>query len=105
MNHDYFMIKAISSASSALEKLQSLYISRSHHLWKETDIMLWLEKNVNAVLLRVNANDEYVKYCESKRTVRYQGKLPKNILRHLILLDLKDVPVDSQEVKRFFFIN
>ncbi|XP_014206506.1 transcription factor 25 [Copidosoma floridanum] len=99
MGHDHFMIKATTSTSPALEKLQLLYVSRSYHLWKEVDILPWFERNVNSVLQRVDAKDEYVKFCEFKRSRRYQGRLPRNILRHLILSDLKDAPVNSQEMQ------
>ncbi|XP_058805420.1 ribosome quality control complex subunit TCF25 [Phymastichus coffea] len=98
-SHEFFQTKASSSTPPALEKLQNLYVARSFHLWKETDILPWLEKNVHIVLQRVNAKDDYVKFCQVKRNKRYQGKLPRNILRHLIVSDLKDVTVNIQEIQ------
>ncbi|OAD59583.1 Transcription factor 25 [Eufriesea mexicana] len=97
--HDFFNTKAIISTSPALEKLQNLYVIRSFRLWKETDLLPWLQENVHTVLNRVDSKDEYVKYCEIKRSKRYQGKLPKNILRHIILSDMKDVTVNVQELQ------
>lgn len=87
-----------------MEKLQNLYVIRSFRLWKETDLLPWLRENVHAVLDRVDSKDDYVKYCEIKRSKRYQGKLPKNILRHIILSDMKDVTVNVQEVLRTFVL-
>lgn len=73
-------------------------MTRSFLLWKETDLLPWLRENVHTVLTRVDSKDDYVKYCDVKRSKRYQGKLPKNILRHIILSDIKDVTINIQEV-------
>lgn len=93
MGHDHFGCKAKASTSVALEKLQTLYVVRTFHLWKEADILPWLESNVTAVMDRIDAGDEYAKFCESKRTTRYQGQPPRNILRHIVLSDLKEVTI------------
>ncbi|XP_076245271.1 nuclear localized protein 1 isoform X2 [Calliopsis andreniformis] len=97
--HDFFNSKAAVSTPPALEKLQNLYVVRSFRLWKETELLPWLRENVHVVLNRVDSKDDYVKYCEVKRNKRYQGKMPKNILRHIILSDIKDVTVNVQEVQ------
>lgn len=101
MRHDFFNSQAQASTSPALEKLQDLYVVRNSHLWKEADILPWLEKCVHDVLGRVESKDDYIKYCRVKRSKRYQGRLPKNILRHIILSDLKEVIVNVQEVNIF----
>ncbi|KAK2589094.1 hypothetical protein KPH14_001922 [Odynerus spinipes] len=95
--HSFFNSKAAATTSPALEKLQNLYIIRSFHLWKEADVLPWLEKCVHIVLERVDSQDTYVKYCEVKRGERYKGNLPTNILRHIILADIKDITVNIQE--------
>lgn len=97
--HNFFNSKAKATTSSALEKLQNLYIVRSFHLWKEADILPWLEKCVHKVLDRVDSQDTYVKYCEVKRGDRYKGNLPTNILRHIILADIKEITVNIQEIQ------
>ncbi|XP_003703109.1 nuclear localized protein 1 [Megachile rotundata] len=97
--HDFFNSKALKSTSPALEKLQNLYVTRSFRLWNEADLLPWLRENVHVVIARVECKDDYVKYCELKRRKRYQGKLPKNILRHIILSDMKEVTVNVQEVQ------
>lgn len=99
MGHDFFNSKAQSSTSPALEKLQKLYVVRSFHLWKEADILPWLEECVHVVLNRVESKDDYIKYCQVKRSQRYRGKLPRNILRHIILSDLQEVIVNVQEIQ------
>ncbi|XP_076649517.1 nuclear localized protein 1 [Halictus rubicundus] len=96
-SHEYFKNKT--STIPALEKLEQLYVARSFRLWKEADLLPWLRENVHAVLNRVDSKDVYIKYCERKRIERYQGKLPKNILRHIILSDIKDVTINLQEVQ------
>lgn len=66
-------------------------------MWKESELLPWLERNVHAVLDRVDANDPYVKDCEVKRSKRYPY-IPVNIQRHIILSDLKDVIATLTEV-------
>lgn len=100
-SHEFFANKP-NSVSIALEKLQDLYVVRSFHLWKEAEILPWLEKQVHIVLQRVDCKDDYVKFCQVKRNKRYQGKLPKNILRHLVVSDLKDVTVNVPEVFKIY---
>lgn len=93
--HSFFTL-AQNNQSSALTQLTTLYVSRCYHVWKESELLPWLERNVHRVLDRVEANDPYVKECESKRTKRYPS-LPYNIRRHIILSDLKDVPPTFSE--------
>lgn len=50
------------------------------------------------VVDRVETKDDYVKYCAVKRSVRYRGKLPRNILRHIILSEVQGVMVHIEEV-------
>ncbi|XP_018308237.1 transcription factor 25 [Mycetomoellerius zeteki] len=95
--YDFFYPHA--NASPALEKLQKLYVMRSFHLWKETDILPWLEDCVCKVVDRVETKDDYVKYCAVKRSVRYRGKLPRNILRHIILSEVQGVMVHIEEIQ------
>lgn len=97
--HYFFNSKAKNTTTLALEKLQNLYIVRSYHLWKEADVLPWLEKCVHLVLDRVDSKDSYVKYCEVKRGERYKGNLPTNILRHIILADIKEITVNVQEIQ------
>lgn len=101
--HDFFNSNAVASTPPALEKLQNLYVARCFSLWKEAELLPWLRENVHVVLNRVDSKDGYVKYCKAKRSTRYQGKMPKNILRHIILSDIKDVTVNVQEVCRTLY--
>lgn len=78
-------------------------MARSFRLWKEADLLPWLRENVHTALNRIDSKDDYVKYCETKRSKRYQGKLPKNILRHIILSDVKDVTVNVQDVCKILY--
>lgn len=98
--HDYFNSKAASTTSPSLEKLQDLFVNRSYHVWKEAEVLPWLEKQVNNVLDRVDSKDEAVKFYQIKRSKRYQGKLPRNILRHIILSDLKGVTIAVSETQQ-----
>lgn len=54
------------SQPPALSQLVSLYLGRSHFLWKEPATMSWLEENVRKVLQAVDAGDPAVEACESR---------------------------------------
>lgn len=44
----------------------SLYLGRSHFLWKEPTTISWLEETVHEVLKAVDAGDPAVEACESR---------------------------------------
>lgn len=77
--------------SPALTQLILLYVYRSYHVWKENDLLSWLERNVHKVLDRVDNGDPVVQDYETKRSKRYQGQMPLSITRHIILADIKGV--------------
>lgn len=77
--------------SPALTQLILLYVNRGYHVWKENDLLGWLERNVHVVLDRVDAGDPVVQDYEAKRAKRYQGQMPLSIARHIILSDIKGV--------------
>lgn len=64
---------------------------RNYYIWKENDLLAWLERNVHKVLDRVDKGDALVQDYESKRAKRYQGAMPRSIARHIILSDIKGV--------------
>ena len=59
-------VPAAHSQPPALSQLVSLYLGRSHFLWKEPATMSWLEENVHKVLQAVDAGDPAVEACESR---------------------------------------
>uniref|UniRef100_A0A8I6ASZ5 Ribosome quality control complex subunit TCF25 n=1 Tax=Rattus norvegicus TaxID=10116 RepID=TCF25_RAT len=88
-NHRFFGPDAEISQPPALSQLVSLYLGRSHFLWKEPAIMSWLEENVHEVLEAVDSGDPAVEACENRRKVLYQ-RAPRNIHRHVILSEIKE---------------
>ena len=63
----FFLSLAVSlSQPPALAQLVALYVGRSHALWKEAPVLLWLEGNVSEVLRRVDAQDPQVEDCLNK---------------------------------------
>ncbi|KAH0501511.1 Transcription factor 25 [Microtus ochrogaster] len=88
-NHRFFGPDAEISQPPALSQLVSLYLGRSHFLWKDPTTMSWLEENVRAVLQAVDAGDPAVEACENRRKVLYQ-RAPRNIHRHVILSEIKE---------------
>lgn len=66
-------------------------MNRSYHIWKDSDLLPWLEKNVHEVLDRVEKGDPLIEDYEMKRLKRYLGPLPQTITRHILLSDLKGV--------------
>lgn len=83
--------------SKSLTQLEVLYVARCYHVWKESELLPWLESNVHRVLDRVEASDPLVEEWERYRQTRYPNT-PKNILRHIILSDVKDIPILTSEV-------
>ncbi|KAL0280406.1 UNVERIFIED_CONTAM: hypothetical protein PYX00_001701 [Menopon gallinae] len=89
-SHSFFM-NAASSQPPALNCLVQLYIHRSYHIWKESEILNWLEKNTLKVLERVDNKDPIVEEYAEKRKRRYEAKSPRAIDRHIFLSDIKEV--------------
>ncbi|XP_076034332.1 nuclear localized protein 1 [Oratosquilla oratoria] len=88
-SHAFFGPSAQNGQNKGLVQLASLYVGRNYHLWKEPEVLSWLEANVNIVLERSDKEDPLVKEGEEKRKVRYQGT-PTAIYRHIILAEVKD---------------
>lgn len=77
------------SDPKALMSLLTLYVCRIHTIWKTKNVIHWLEKQVHEVIKRYENRDPLFAECEKKLKLRYPG-LPRNILRHIILSDIKD---------------
>uniref|UniRef100_A0A8C7CY60 Transcription factor 25 (basic helix-loop-helix) n=1 Tax=Oncorhynchus kisutch TaxID=8019 RepID=A0A8C7CY60_ONCKI len=88
-SHDFFGPRSQLGQSPALAELVSLYVGRTHTLWREGGVLLWLEECVREVLRRVDAKDPLVEDCQNKRKQRYQSA-PLNIHRHVILSEIKE---------------
>ncbi|KAI6077715.1 Transcription factor 25 [Aix galericulata] len=105
-SHSFFGLNAQISQPPALNQLTSLYVGRTHSLWKDPAVMAWLETNVHEVLHLVDIKDPLVEECELKRKMRYQSA-PRNIYRHVILSEMKEataalpLEVTSQPVMGF----
>lgn len=69
-SHSYFAASTYDKASIALQQLISMYVCRSKIVWRDTEILPWLEKNVNIALDRVDAKDEIVTEYTTKRSQR-----------------------------------
>ncbi|XP_032557130.1 transcription factor 25 isoform X1 [Chiroxiphia lanceolata] len=105
-SHPFFGLNAQISQSPALNQLTSLYVGRTHALWKDPAVMAWLEPQTHEVLRMVEARDPLVQEAEHKRKIRYQSA-PRNIYRHVILSEMKEataalpLEVTSQPVMGF----
>lgn len=82
-----------------------MYVTRSYHIWKEVQLLPWLEQNVQIVLDRVDSKDPLVKNMENLRTTLYSAKPPLNVYRHLLLSDLSDTIPPPPDVILFYFFN
>lgn len=90
-SHPFFTLESTKNQSQALGQLIQLYVIQSYHVWKEPELLPWLQRNAHAVLDRVSANDPTIAEAERKRGIRYVGTPPRNILRYIILYDRKDL--------------
>ncbi|XP_059469936.1 ribosome quality control complex subunit TCF25 [Neocloeon triangulifer] len=92
LGHNFFGPNSQTSMPPALAQLVQLYVARCWPVWKEPELLPWLERNTHAVLARVDSKDPLVSECDGHRRRRYQGNPPRNITRHIVLADLKEVP-------------
>ncbi|KAL1379030.1 hypothetical protein pipiens_000509, partial [Culex pipiens pipiens] len=97
--HSYFGPATYDKATVALQQLTSMYVCRSKLVWRDAEILPWLERNVTAVLDRVDAKDEIVAEYTAKRNQRYMNP-PRAILRHIVLSDFKEKVPLAQFIKK-----
>lgn len=88
-SHEFFNVDK--KLPAALKQLINLYVNRCYHIWKDSDLLPWLESNVHEVLDRVDCTDSLVEEFENQNAIRYKGYLPLSISRHIILSDIKGV--------------
>lgn len=93
VNHSFFNAPTLNSESRGLKLLCELYVWRTHHVWRDSRLASWVEKNMAAALECVDRKDPRVAEFENKRKVRYQGT-PRNVIRHVILTDNKDLTIN-----------
>ncbi|XP_017016628.1 ribosome quality control complex subunit TCF25 isoform X1 [Drosophila kikkawai] len=86
----YFFADVSGNQSPALHQLVCLYVCRARVVWRQNEVLPWLESNVNAVLDRIDSKDPLVNEYKEKRSLRYGGTPPRPILRHVILSDYKE---------------
>lgn len=97
--HTYFGTATYDKATVALQQLTAMYVCRSKLVWRDAEILPWLERNVTAVLDRVDAKDEIVAEYTAKRNQRYMNP-PRAILRHIVLSDFKEKVPLAQFIKK-----
>ncbi|XP_050395527.1 transcription factor 25 [Patella vulgata] len=88
--HTFFQHSAQTSQTESLKQLITLYVQRTFSCWKEPEVISWLERNVKHVLEKVDSKQPCIEQYKQQRLRRYQGT-PRNILRHIILSEIKDV--------------
>ncbi|XP_055376337.1 transcription factor 25 [Condylostylus longicornis] len=95
----YFNSGVSGSQSPSLHQLVCLYVCRAKVIWRDSNVLPWLEKNVNTVLDRIDAKDDVIADYSQKRSQRYVTP-PRAILRHVFLADYKEkVPLAPFLVK------
>lgn len=97
--HNYYGPSAYNKAPVALQQLMSLYVCRSKLVWRDTELLPWLERNVHVVLNRVDAKEEIVAEYATKRSQRYANP-PRQVLRHIVLSDFKEKVPLAQFIKK-----
>lgn len=88
------------SHSPSLNNLIQLYVGRSFHIWKDAELLPWLERNSNCCLDEIDRNPSVAQENEEKRRTRYQGT-PRNIYRHILLSDVKDATATLPQVLNY----
>ncbi|XP_076272258.1 nuclear localized protein 1 [Rhynchophorus ferrugineus] len=85
--HEFFNSLNEKNTPPSLNQLVQLYVNRNYHIWKDGDLLSWLEGNVHEVLNRVDKKDPLVDDYKERRVRRFSGPLPLSIGRHIILSD------------------
>lgn len=73
----------------AVDLLVNIYVQRNSNIWKAKNVMAWLEKNIAILVERFTKKElvdtnQQVEYWSS-----FRGPSPRNLLRHVVLSDLK----------------
>ena len=74
-------------------------MGRAHIVWKQPELLPWLERNAHEVIRRVEAKEDFVEECAKRRATRYQGA-PRNIYRHVLMSDIQDAKTALPRVIR-----
>lgn len=88
-SNKYFASTVYSQQRLPLQQLTSLYVCRSKTVWRDGDILPWLERNVGIILDKVDSNDPIVEEYAHNRSQRYITP-PRPILRHIVLSEFKE---------------
>ena len=86
--HPFYSSCDLDRDPTALRVLIKLYIERSHSLWKEPEVISWLECNCRRVVARVDSKDPLVETCTEQRGRRYLGT-PTNVYRHVVVSEFE----------------
>eukprot|EP01135_Chromosphaera_perkinsii_P006244 Nk52_evm5s470 gene=Nk52_evmTU5s470 len=102
-SHPYFseVTYAFGTANSAYESINrvcKLYIERSHSVWKEPNVIAWLERNLEEVMDKMG-NSSNPAYEETQKEVAKCDRVrknvfvstPSNIFRHIVVSDYSSV--------------
>lgn len=95
-SHHYFRSYADETCTPPLQQLISLYCSRARGPWQESSALAWLERNVVTATARVEAHDALVAASALERR-RLYPKTPIAMLRHIVVLNVDDVPVSVED--------
>ena len=87
------------SETKPLKCLTALYVERCYHVWKDSGILPWIEKNIKQVLDMVENQHADISSCQTKRMNWFKPTLPVNIKRHLMIYDLTDILLLAGEVQ------
>lgn len=90
-SHSFFTTFAETTETKPLKCLIALYVERCYHVWKDSAVLSWIEKNAKEVLDMVESQDPEISNCQTKRMNWFKPTLPVNIKRHLMIYDLTDI--------------
>ena len=89
----YFGMSADVNQLPIVTQMCKLYAHRIYHIWKQPEVMKWLERCTKLAIERVNSKDLMAEKSKNDRKTLYKGT-PRNVYRHFILSDVKEVPAN-----------
>jgi len=86
----FFGSQADETTPDGLAILCRIFVERNFTMWKASDVLSWLERNVKVVLKRISNKEECIDNATNRRKVVYQ-KPPINVYRHALISELPGV--------------
>jgi len=90
VSHPYFQKRP---EPNILNTLIDLYVERNHFIWKEHDVIQWLEACIPTILntIKGGSHPEISHTVKIKEQFFTAERLPRNVYRHIVIADIQSL--------------